>query len=66
MRRTNKMFAFLFFQLIFFNKATKNSLKFLTKIVNPKISQLLSELYEQLNFIDLEIDDLIKKCEKAI
>lgn len=34
--------------------------------LNPKISQLLSSLNEQLNFIDLEVDNPIKKCEKAI
>lgn len=34
--------------------------------MNPKINLLLSELNEQLNFIDLEIDNPIKKCEKAI
>jgi hypothetical protein len=34
--------------------------------VNPKINLLLSDLNEQLNFIDLEIDNPIKKCEKAI
>lgn len=31
-----------------------------------KISLLLIELNEQLNFIDLEVDNSIKKCEKAI
>lgn len=31
-----------------------------------KISLLLIELNEQLNFIDLEVDNPIKKCEKAI
>lgn len=34
--------------------------------MNPKINQLLSGLNEQLNFIDLEIDNEIKRCEKAI
>jgi hypothetical protein len=34
--------------------------------LNSKINQLLSDLNEQLNFIDLEIDDTIKRCEKAI
>ena len=34
--------------------------------MNSKINQLLSDLNEQLNFIDLEIDDTIKRCEKAI
>lgn len=34
--------------------------------MNPKITKLLTELNEQLNFIDLEIDNEIKKCEKAI
>lgn len=34
--------------------------------MNPKINLLLSDLNEQLNFIDLEIDNPIKKCEKAI
>jgi hypothetical protein len=34
--------------------------------LNPKINHLLSNLNEQLNFIDLEIDDTIKRCEKAI
>jgi hypothetical protein len=34
--------------------------------LNPKINLLLSDLNEQLNFIDLEIDNPIKKCEKAI
>lgn len=31
-----------------------------------KITDLLNQLNEQLNFIDLEIDDTIIKCEKAI
>lgn len=31
-----------------------------------KIATLLNHLNEQLNFIDLEIDDQIKKCEQAI
>jgi hypothetical protein len=34
--------------------------------VKPKINLLLSNLNEQLNFIDLEIDNLINRCEKAI
>jgi len=34
--------------------------------LNPKITLLLSDLNEQLNFIDLEIDNPIKKFEKAI
>lgn len=34
--------------------------------MNPKIIKLLSQLNEQLNFIDLEVDNPIKKCEKAI
>lgn len=34
--------------------------------MNPKINLLLSDLNEQLNFIDLEIDNPIKKYEKAI
>ena len=34
--------------------------------MNPKINQLLSNLNEQLNFIDLEITDPIKHAEKAI
>jgi hypothetical protein len=34
--------------------------------LNSKINLLLSDLNEQLNFIDLEIDNPIKKCEKAI
>lgn len=34
--------------------------------MNPKISLLLSDLNEQLNFIDLEIDNPITKYEKAI
>ena len=34
--------------------------------MNPKITKLLTDLTEQLNFIDLEIDNEIKKCEKAI
>ncbi len=34
--------------------------------MNSKITHLLTELNEQLNFIDLEIDNPIKKCEKAI
>jgi hypothetical protein len=34
--------------------------------LNPKINQLLTDLNEQLNFTDLEIDDPIKRCESAI
>ena len=34
--------------------------------MNLKITKLLADLTEQLNFIDLEIDNEIKKCEKAI
>ncbi len=34
--------------------------------MNPKYNILLNQLNEQLNFIDLEIDDQIKKCEQAI
>ena len=34
--------------------------------MNSKISQLLSNLNEQLSFIDLEIDNQIEKCESAI
>ncbi len=34
--------------------------------MNYKITQLLSDLNEQLNFTDLEIDDPIKRCENAI
>jgi hypothetical protein len=34
--------------------------------LNPKYTTLLNHLNEQLNFIDLEIDDQIKKCEQAI
>ena len=34
--------------------------------MNPKYNILLHQLNEQLNFIDLEIDDQIKKCEQAI
>ena len=34
--------------------------------MNPKINQLLSDLNEQLNFIDLEIDNTLFRCEKAI
>lgn len=34
--------------------------------MNIKINQLLSSLNEQLNFIDLEVDNQIKKCENAI
>ena len=35
-------------------------------ILNPKITLLLSDHNGQLNFIDLQIDNPIKKCEKAI
>jgi hypothetical protein len=34
--------------------------------LNPKYNILLNKLNEQLNFIDLEIDDQIKKSEQAI
>ena len=34
--------------------------------MNQKINSILEKLNEQLNFIDLEIDDEIKRCEKAI
>jgi len=34
--------------------------------LNLKYAPLLHNLNEQLNFIDLEIDDQIKKCEQAI
>lgn len=34
--------------------------------MNQKYNILLNKLNEQLNFIDLEIDDQIKKCEQAI
>lgn len=34
--------------------------------MNPKLTTLLNNLNEQLNFIDLEIDNQIKKCEQAI
>ena len=34
--------------------------------MNSKLTILLNHLNEQLNFIDLEIDDQIKKCEQAI
>lgn len=34
--------------------------------MSSKIHLLLSSLNEQLNFIDLEIDNPLKKCEKAI
>jgi hypothetical protein len=34
--------------------------------LNTKITKLLIDLNEQLNFIDLEIDNQIKKCENAI
>ena len=35
-------------------------------VLNPKINLLLSNPNEQLNFRNLEIDNPIKKCEKAI
>jgi hypothetical protein len=34
--------------------------------LNPKTSKLLSDLNEQLNFIDLEIENQLNRCEKAI
>jgi hypothetical protein len=34
--------------------------------LNSKINLLLFDLNEQLNFIDLEIDDTLVRCEKAI
>ncbi len=34
--------------------------------MNQKVNLLFSNLNEQLNFIDLEIDNQIKKCENAI
>lgn len=34
--------------------------------MNSKFNKALTDLTEQLNFIDLEIDNPIKKCEKAI
>lgn len=34
--------------------------------MKAKINHLLSKLNEQLNFIDLEIDNQIQRCEKAI
>lgn len=34
--------------------------------MNTKINQLFSDLQEQLSFIDLEIDDTLIRCEKAI
>ena len=34
--------------------------------MNPKHNILLNQLNEQLNFVDLEIDNQIKKCEEAI
>lgn len=34
--------------------------------MNLKVNQLIANLYEQLNFIDLEIDNPISKSEKAI
>lgn len=34
--------------------------------MNPKINHILTSLNEQINFIDLEIDNPILKCEKAI
>ena len=36
------------------------------KKLNPKTNLLLANLNEQINFIDLEIDNPIHKCEKAI
>ncbi len=36
------------------------------KHLNPKINHLLSDLNEQLTFIDLEIDDTLVRCEEAI
>ena len=43
------------------------SIKLITLFfLNPKYSILLNNLNEQLNFIDLEIDDQIQKCEQAI
>ena len=34
--------------------------------MNPIINKVLAKLNEQINFIDLEIDNPIAKCEKAI
>jgi hypothetical protein len=34
--------------------------------LNPKHNILVNQLNEQLNFVDLEIDNQIKKCEQAI
>jgi hypothetical protein len=34
--------------------------------MTPKINQLLTDPQEQLSFIDLEIDDTLVRCEKAI
>jgi len=34
--------------------------------LNQKINLLLSDLNEQLNFIELEVDNPIERCEKAI
>lgn len=34
--------------------------------MSPKINKLITDLNEQLNFINLEIDDVIKRSEKAI
>lgn len=34
--------------------------------MNAKYNQLLNELIEQLNFINLEIDDTLVRCEKGI
>lgn len=34
--------------------------------MNPKINQLLTSLNEQIHFLNLEIDNPILKCEKAI
>jgi len=39
---------------------------YIYNFVTPKAFDLLTELNEQLNFIDLEIDNQINKCEKAI
>jgi 3-dehydroquinate dehydratase len=34
--------------------------------LKARINYLLSNINEQLNFIDLEIDNQIQRCEKAI
>ena len=34
--------------------------------MNPKINKRITDLNEQLNFINLEIDDVIKRSEKSI